>query len=843
MKNLNVLCLLVLASCSGMAGIAYEIIYVRTITSFVFGEVNYVVYAILIGIFSGLATGAYLSENLYRYIWIVELILGCFAILIAYLTNSLELQLVYWVPSSLFGTVFFSFILCFFPFFLIGMAVPSFALLLEKHNNMNNAFVSIYSIYNVFAAFSILITEFWLIRRFGLNNSMILFGIWNIAVGTALFFIIKNLKIPKIALNPIKSTLLYKNRLYGSAIILGIIGSMWQLLYLDFSFHVFGAFQETISLVFFSAIFGIGIGGFIARWVKFNQLILYAVIAGLLTFLALTDMWLYAFSHNFGLSNQWIVSLLAVVRIQESADFLSQYSLNEKWNNVLIARQIATVVFGLPIFCLIGMFVPYIVQRGNKNIHYGTALATVSVGNVLGIFVYSTVGRQLLTTPLTVLLLLLLTSIVIFYSANNQQLWKRIGVLLIPIAMAIPLIFYFPLNLLSSGHSAFVYPEVYANFKSQISQKKILYSDFSSTEGKNYVLEDKSVKAKSLVHLGYRVFGLSSMSHLVNRETSHAAIAAIYAKENKNAYLIGLGSGITAMGVNQFFENTTIVDINPAMQDIAGIAFAEYNDDVLNQPNVKMITQDAVVDIVRTNKKYDAIINTASSPLYFSTNKIYTSDFFRIVSKKLNQGGVYTGWLDKRMSSTGIMIARNTLLSVFDQCEFFALTPDYYIFTCGNHQLKMKEIVDYKQRFDTKIFESIHIPDEAFYPSHKINTLDRPLLSYANWYYQSQYTYEFSDAILNLVYNSKNHETDICENDVDNNRAVNLFLEICDPAFGHGTTVSHDELHLNKHPHLHEDSPDIPLNHSHEAEINNQQPHDHSHGELDHNHDHDHEHY
>ena len=46
---------------------------------------------------------------------------------------------------------------------------------------------------------------------------------------------------------------------------LGMVGTIWQLLYLDFSWNIFGPFQETFSLVLCGALLGIGIASFLAR--------------------------------------------------------------------------------------------------------------------------------------------------------------------------------------------------------------------------------------------------------------------------------------------------------------------------------------------------------------------------------------------------------------------------------------------------------------------------------------------------------------------------------------------------------------------------------------------------
>lgn len=770
--------LLFLASASGMVGIAYEIIYFRIITSFIFGEISYVVNAILIGVFAGLAVGAYISEKVYPLIWVVEVLLGCFSVLVFILTRIFGLELVHWMPDSRLGSALMAFLLCFLPFFLIGVAVPAFSLLLKKHCKMSQAFVSTYSVYNIFAAFSILLAEYFLIRKIGLTGALFLFGIGNFIIGIALYLIVRKLNIKQ----NYDSPPLIKNidsRFFYGGIALGIFGSMWQLLYLDFSLHYFGPFQETFSLVFFSALLGIGIGSAIARWSKVNNFILYLAIIALLVLLALTDKWLFAFTHNFGLFEN-----------------ISHESTYNEWESILLLRQLSVVIFGLPLFCLVGMFVPLIFRKTQNKMTYGSILAIVSIGNMLGVLAYTAIGRQFLTIPFTVMLLLLLLSIIILtLSPHRWRSWKPVAILALPVATAFPLVFYFPTDLLSSGSTTFVHPFLYKKFKDQIANKELLFYNFSTPEGKNYVMEDNSVNSRTLIHMGYRVFGLTDLESLVNRETSLGALAAFYAEHNNNAYLIGLGSGITAMGTAQFFKKTTIVDINPAMKKIVRTAYADINDNVINKPNVKIITQDAIVELAKNKQKYDSIINTASSPLYFSANKIYTSEFYRLVASKLNDNGVYVGWMDSRVSWDGIMITRQTLLSAFNYCDFFALNPAYYIFSCGNHPIKMKEVYDKKQKFDIDLFEEIRIPDHLFQKTHLINSLDAPLLSYARLSYQSLHSSHFPDTVLAVVYQGK----DVC---YEQSRAIKFFTGACDYIIDH----DHNDYHHDHHDDNHNDA-------------------------------------
>ena len=75
---------------------------------------------------------------------------------------------------------------------------------------------------------------------------------------------------------------------------------------------------------------------------------------------------------------------------------------------------------------------------------------------------------------------------------------------------------------------------------------------------------------------------------------------------------------------------------------VAEEAFQEDNDEVLSNNNVQVRFQDGIIDLKRRSNKYDAIVNTASSPSYFTANKIYTREFYHLASEKLlPEGRIY----------------------------------------------------------------------------------------------------------------------------------------------------------------------------------------------------------
>jgi len=75
--------LLVVSLASGMCGIAYEILYARLLTTYL-GDMFFVSAAILATFLLGIAFGSLAARRLTRWLWLIELLIGVRAVLLAF---------------------------------------------------------------------------------------------------------------------------------------------------------------------------------------------------------------------------------------------------------------------------------------------------------------------------------------------------------------------------------------------------------------------------------------------------------------------------------------------------------------------------------------------------------------------------------------------------------------------------------------------------------------------------------------------------------------------------------------------------------------------------------------
>ncbi|MFQ6613180.1 MAG: tetratricopeptide repeat protein, partial [Fidelibacterota bacterium] len=154
--------------------------------------------------------------------------------------------------------------------------------------------------------------------------------------------------------------------------------------------------------------------------------------------------------------------------------------------------------------------------------------------------------------------------------------------------------------------------------------------------------------------------------------------------------VLGLGSGATAGTVAELFHRVEAVEISPLILEKQPL-FRKYSFDIMAKENVRVFCDDGFRFLKVTPYKYDLILNTVTSPLYFSSSKLYTRDFFRSVKRRLAQDGIYTTWLDRRVGERGLKIILTTLKTEFQYCWVAVLRPEYYLLLCSNEPIRFRD--------------------------------------------------------------------------------------------------------------------------------------------------------
>ena len=189
---------------------------------------------------------------------------------------------------------------------------------------------------------------------------------------------------------------------------------------------------------------------------------------------------------------------------------------------------------------------------------------------------------------------------------------------------------------------------------------------------------------------GFFINGFYSVALDSPAERILGALSSMLAPRTDEALVLGVGTGATAGVVGLLFDHTDAVEISqPVLENLHRMA--EYNFDIEHQPKVTIVHDDGVRFIKTSAKQYSLILNTATTPRYFSSSKLYTRDFLEAVGQRLTRDGVYVTWLDSRVGEKGINIILETLASAFEDCWLGQLRGSYFFLACSKSEMQLRQ--------------------------------------------------------------------------------------------------------------------------------------------------------
>lgn len=148
--------------------------------------------------------------------------------------------------------------------------------------------------------------------------------------------------------------------------------------------------------------------------------------------------------------------------------------------------------------------------------------------------------------------------------------------------------------------------------------------------------------------------------------------------EAKDVLVIGYGSGVTSGAVlrSDAVERVVLVELEEAVYEAANRFFAHVNRRPPEDPRFRAVIDDGRNYLLAREERFDVIISEPSNPWMTGAASLFTEDFFRIIKKRLNPGGVYLQWLQLyELSPRSIRTMYRTVTSVFPHVIVFAPSP------------------------------------------------------------------------------------------------------------------------------------------------------------------------
>lgn len=717
MRDFKAKTVFILYFISGFTALVFEVVWSRQ-ACLIFGNTTLASAAVISAYMTGLALGSYFFGKLadrmpqlsLRFYAILEGAIGVFALCFPFLIKILvpvyrTIYLSFYQDFLGISAIRYllSFLILMIPTILMGGTFPFLSRFFAKdRTSMNTNITRLYAM-NLFGAMAgTFMSGFFMISAFGLNTSSAIAALLNLGIFA---FIIRFLT---------KSTegwgvgTLHR----GEAIIIE------QDIPVDESERAPGK-NVLYALIALMAIHGFSAFVIQICWLRTMALILgsstYAFSAVLTTFLAGLGLGTYAVSllakknrklelYNIGFMELGIgVSILLFIPIFEWLIYFLVLLLPAVSKSMMMVFTIqfifSAVAMIVPTF-LIGLVFPsviYFIGRP-KDIGkwVGTTYAVNTAGGVIGSFsaAFFLISHFGLNGSLHMVSVLSVTTgllIILIGSLHTPKLKSNLTKAIIISSFSLLLLLYpWDKNMFSSG--AFIYAQ---NLQGEARMGKLMFQ--KSMQIGNHLLYYKDGISSTVSVLQHRLRsknkGINAKSLRVNGKTDASTIGdmdtqlclgyiPMFAHPNpKKVLVIGLGAGITLNTITEFDSVTNIecVEIEPAVVE-ANRYFSSENNNVLDDPRLKLIIGDGRNHLEFSPEKYDIIISEPSNPWISGVSSLFSSENYEAALSKLEPDGIYCQWFHAyQMSREDFMMIINTFASVFPQASLYKISPGDYM--------------------------------------------------------------------------------------------------------------------------------------------------------------------
>jgi predicted membrane-bound spermidine synthase len=479
---------------------------------------------------------------------------------------------------------------------------------------------------------------------------------------------------PPFSVNPV--------HVYASAGIVGFAFMLMELVWYRMLAPILGGTTFTFGLILSVALLGIGLGG-----------ALYPVIFRRRQ----PDLW--ALSATCGLEAISIALPFALGdRLAVAAAILHETNSYAFLGEVVGWSAIAAAVV-LPASIVSGVQFPILIAllgRGDKNV--GQQVGWTYAFNTLGCIVGSLAGGlgllPLLSAPGSwrlVVVTVAALSVCLALIAGRRESSRRPALVHIGLGTIAVLLLAF------SGPTAVWRHSGIGAGRAELPATRTANAMHSWKNGKlrGILWEVDGIEAGvgivSRNDLVFVVNGKSDGSAIIDAgtQTCLGLLGAILHPDPKTCLVVGLGTGETAgwLAKVRSVQRVDVVEIEPAVVEMARRC-AAVNEQVLDNPKVNIIYNDAREVLLTNPKSYDVVASEPSNPYRAGVANLYTQEFYSAVRGRLNEGGLFVQFMqtyETDAMTVGTVLA--TLKSVFKHAEIWQSKDHDAILICSEKPL------------------------------------------------------------------------------------------------------------------------------------------------------------
>jgi spermidine synthase len=145
-------------------------------------------------------------------------------------------------------------------------------------------------------------------------------------------------------------------------------------------------------------------------------------------------------------------------------------------------------------------------------------------------------------------------------------------------------------------------------------------------------------------------------------------LSALGESHPKTVLVVGFGAGVTAGTFVTYppsvISKIVICELEPLIPKVVSTYFRDENYDVLHDPRVEVVYDDARHYILTSKDKFDIITSDPIHPWVKGAATLYTKEYFELVKQHLTPGGLISQWVPLYESTTDVV--KSELATFFD---------------------------------------------------------------------------------------------------------------------------------------------------------------------------------
>jgi len=142
--------------------------------------------------------------------------------------------------------------------------------------------------------------------------------------------------------------------------------------------------------------------------------------------------------------------------------------------------------------------------------------------------------------------------------------------------------------------------------------------------------------------------------------------ALFHQGEAHSVLVVGFGAGVTAGSFVPFpgIRRIVICEMEPLIPPVATQYFSRENYNVMHDPRVEIVYDDARHFVLTSHEKFDIITSDPIHPWVKGSATLYSKEYFELVKRHLNPGGIVTQWVPLYETDAGTV--KSELATFFD---------------------------------------------------------------------------------------------------------------------------------------------------------------------------------